>query len=252
MWTADVYEGAPVPVTAFIATVSKGGMIVLLVRFFTQVDGYRFDALLNMFAVLAIASMLIGNLLALQQQNVKRILAYSSIAHMGYVLVAFLAGGTFGTEAMIFYLITYFITSLGAFGIIAMLSDEERDAESVDDYKGLFWRRPWTAALLTSMLLSLAGIPLTAGFIGKFYVVAAGVERNLWIIAGVLVISSVIGLFYYIRIIAAMFEREGGRELLRAKILVVSSVTVAVLAVLVLWLGVAPDSVISLIRYCLT
>jgi len=196
--------------------------------------------------------MIVGNFLALQQQNIKRILAYSSIAHMGYVLVAFIAGGKLGVEAVIFYLITYFATSLGAFGIVAMLSDEDHDAENVNDYKGLFWRKPWTAGLLTALLLSLAGIPLTAGFIGKFYIVAAGVGQHLWILALVLVMSSVIGLFYYIRIINSMLEREDvGGERLHAKILLVSGATITILAFSVIWLGVYPEAVIKLIQFCL-
>jgi NADH-quinone oxidoreductase subunit N len=155
MWTADVYEGAPAPVTAFIATVSKGGMVALLVRFFTQVNGHH-DSIITIFTILAIASMFTGNFLALQQNNVKRILAYSSIAHIGYLLVAFLAGGELGVEAVSFYLVAYFITTTGAFGIVAGLSDKDRDAELIDDYRGLFWKRPWTAAIFTTMLLSLA------------------------------------------------------------------------------------------------
>jgi len=114
MWAADVYEGAPAPVTAFVATVSKGGMMALLVRFFTQINGYQYPSLILIFSIIAIASMFIGNFLALRQNNVKRILAYSSIAHIGYLLVAFLAGGNLGVEAVSFYLVAYFITTTGA------------------------------------------------------------------------------------------------------------------------------------------
>src|SRR5687767_7639578 len=205
MWTADVYEGAPAPVTAFIATVSKGGMMGLLIRFFTQTDAYRYANLILIFTIIAIASMLAGNLLALRQKNIKRLLAYSSIAHLGYILVAFLAGNKLGVEAVSFYLVAYFITSLGAFGVVALLSDTERDADQLDDYRGLFWRRPATAAIFTAMLLSLAGIPLTAGFVGKFYIIASGVNTQLWLLVLMLVLNSVIGLFYYIRVIAVMF-----------------------------------------------
>ena len=194
MWAPDVYEGAPAPVTAFIATVSKGGMVVLLVRFFTQIDGYRYPAMVMTFIIISIASMFIGNFLALRQSNVKRVLAYSSIAHLGYLLVAFLASGKLGVEAVCFYLVAYFVTSLGAFGIISILSDDERDAERLDDYQGLFWRRPWMAAAFTAMLLSLAGIPLTAGFVGKFYIIAAGVSVQQWLLVAMLALNSVIGL----------------------------------------------------------
>jgi len=251
MWAADVYQGAPVPVTAFIATVSKGGVIGLLIRFFVTLNGHQYPTLVLIFTVIAITSMFTGNILALRQDNVKRLLAYSSIAHMGYLLVAFIAGDALGTEAVTFYLVSYFITTLGAFGILATLSDTERDAEATDDYRGLFWRRPWTAATFTAMLLSLAGIPLTAGFVGKFYVIAAGVNMQEWLLVVMLAVNSVIGLYYYIRIISIMFEQQPTTEpvnALRPSVYIVSSVTLAILAVSLIWLGVFPSGLMGIIR----
>lgn len=125
MWTPDVYEGASAPVSGFIATISKGGMFAVLLRFFFYVNGYNHHSLIILFSVIAVASMLIGNWLALMQNNVKRILAYSSIAHLGYLLVAFIAGGANAVQAVTFYLVAYFITTLGAFGIITIMSDEK-------------------------------------------------------------------------------------------------------------------------------
>ncbi len=252
MWTADVYEGAPLPVTSFIATVSKGGVVALLVRFYTMVNGYQYDGLVGTFTVLVIASMFVGNFLALQQQNVKRLLAYSSISHLGYILVAFIAGGPLGIEAVSFYLVAYFITTVGSFGILTYLSDKDRDAELLDDFKGLFWRRPWTAASFSAMLLSLAGIPLTAGFIGKFYVVAAGVQRSTWLLVIMLIVNSAIGLFYYIRIIAIMFEKqntvEPSRVALKPSVYLISGLSVAALTIALLWVGVFPEGLMALIR----
>ncbi|HEY8936532.1 MAG TPA: NADH-quinone oxidoreductase subunit N, partial [Cyclobacteriaceae bacterium] len=253
MWAADVYEGAPAPVTAFIATISKGAMMALLLRFFAQINGYRFEPLVLTFTLIAIASMMAGNILAIKQDNVKRILAYSSIAHIGYLLVAFLSGGTMGIEAVTFYLIAYFITTLGAFGIMATLSDKDRDAEFISDYKGLFWSRPWTAATLTAMLLSLAGIPLTAGFVGKFYILAAGVHTQHWLLVVMLALNSVVGLYYYIRIIAAMLEQHEGKpeELpnkLTPAVYIVSSITMVALGMGLLWLGIYPSALMDIIR----
>jgi NADH-quinone oxidoreductase subunit N len=251
MWTPDVYEGAPAPVTAFIATASKGGMVALLVRFFNALNGYQYESLVWIFASIAIASMFIGNFLALRQNNVKRILAYSSIAHLGYLLVAFLAGGKLGMEAISFYLVAYFITSLGAFGILATLSDKERDAELLEDYRGLLWSRPVTATAFSAMLLSLAGIPLTAGFIGKFYVIAAGVQSHLWLLALILVINSVIGLYYYIKIIAVMFDKKQvvkASEELHPLVYIMSSFTMAILTILLIWIGVNPSAMMELIK----
>lgn len=252
MWAADVYEGAPAPVTAFIATVSKGGMMALLVRFFIEINGYQYNILVVIFTVIAIASMFIGNFLALRQQNVKRVLAYSSIAHVGYLLVAFLAGGKLGVEAVSFYLVAYFITTTGAFGVLATLSDKDRDAEMLEDYRGLFWTRPWTATIFTAMLLSLAGIPLTAGFIGKFYIVAAGVNAQQWLLVVMLAVNSAIGLYYYIKIIATMLERyESERQAadqLRPSIYIVSGVTMSILTLLLVWIGVYPNGIMVLIQ----
>lgn len=252
MWAADVYEGAPAPVTAFIATISKGGMMALLVRFFIQINGYQYPSLMIIFTVIAIASMFIGNFLALRQQNVKRILAYSSIAHIGYLLVAFLAGGKMGVEAVSFYLVAYFITTIGAFGILATLSDKDRDAELLEDYQGLLWRRPWTAAIFSAMLLSLAGIPLTAGFVGKFYLVAAGVNMQQWLLVFMLALNSAIGLYYYIKIIAIMFERHEGEEeplvILHPSVYIVSSVTMGILVALLLWVGIYPEWMMDVIK----
>ncbi|MFZ2169928.1 MAG: NADH-quinone oxidoreductase subunit N, partial [Methylococcaceae bacterium] len=184
LWTPDVYQGAPAPITAFIATVSKGAVFVLLLRFFISTGSYAYTPLLAVFSVIAVLSILGGNLLALLQNNVKRMLAYSSIAHMGYLLVAFIAGGSIApslaSEAVIFYLVAYFITTLGAFGVVSVLSTYQTEAGDISFYRGLFWRQPLLAATFTLMLLSLAGIPLTAGFIGKFYIFTSGADARLW------------------------------------------------------------------------
>ncbi|WP_161888116.1 NADH-quinone oxidoreductase subunit N [Pontibacter russatus] len=251
MWTPDVYEGAPAPVSAFIATVSKGGMLGLLIRFFMEVDGFRYPTLMLIFTIVAIASMFAGNLLALFQNNVKRILAYSSISHLGYLMVAFLAGNQMGVEAVTFYLVAYFVTTVGAFGTVAMLSGKERDAELLIDYRGLLWRRPWAATVLTAMLLSLAGIPLTAGFVGKFYILAAGVNTQLWLLVVVLAINSAIGLYYYIKIVAVMFQQtEEGmepRQRLRPSIYLASVGTLAVLLFLLIGIGIYPAYLLNII-----
>lgn len=246
LWAADVYQGAPPPITAFIATASKGGVLAMMLRLFTSVGSLRSDEILIIFIGLAIASMIMGNLLALQQQNVKRILAYSSIAHLGYMLVAFMAAGTHSTTALSFYLLTYFLSTLAAFGVVSLLSDKDADAEDIADYNGLFWRKPLLASIFTAALLSLAGIPLTAGFIGKFYILFAGLNEGLVISCLVLVLSSVIGLYYYLRIITAMFSAQGqsAEEEQKAHPLfyLFSSVTLSVVTVLILWLGVNPSA----------
>jgi NADH-quinone oxidoreductase subunit N len=248
MWTPDVYQGAPAPVTAFIATVSKGAMAALLLRYFNRVDVHAFGSLFVVFALMAVASMLVGNLLALLQNDVKRILAYSSIAHLGYLLVAFLASGGSAVMAMTFYLIAYFITMLGAFGVITALSGPDRDADALDDFRGLFWRRPWLAAILTASLLSLAGIPLTAGFVGKFFILAAGVGSALWALVIVLVVSSAIGLYYYLRIVVAMYLQPLPGQAAPLAWPLAGSLVLAALTLLLVWLGVYPAPLINMIQ----
>jgi NADH-quinone oxidoreductase subunit N len=251
MWTPDIYQGAPAPVTAFIATVSKWGMFALLLRYFAQSGMGQFAPLLLVFSIIAIASMFTGNLLALFENNVKRILAYSSIAHMGYLLVALEVGGALGANAVVFYLMAYFVMTLGAFSVVTLLSGQQRDADQLEDYRGLFWRRPGIALAFTAMLLSLAGIPLTAGFLGKFYIVAAGAAEGAWALILILVITSTTGLFYYLRIVTAMYQHpaEGSLALeplprrAPAAILVL-----AVFLVVLVWLGVYPTAVVNVIQ----
>lgn len=208
LWAADVYQGAPAPVTAFIATVSKIGVFAVLLRMGLAVTLQAYTLILLIFIVIAVITMIVGNVLALLQRNIKRLLAYSSIAHLGYLLVAFLPGNEAGVEAAVFYLLAYSITILAAFGVVTLLSTRQRDAEDMEFYRGLFWRNPVMATVLTFALLSLAGIPLTAGFIGKFYVLAAGVEQALWLPVITLVLTSVLGAFYYLRVISSLFAES--------------------------------------------
>jgi NADH-quinone oxidoreductase subunit N len=251
MWTPDVFEGSPAPVTAFIATISKGAVFALLLRYFGAANISLNDSLFMIIAVIAVASMIAGNVLALFQNNIKRVLAYSSIAHLGYLLVAFLASGTLAITAVTFYLIAYFVTVLGAFGVIVLLSDGEGDADDIEQYHSLAWNRPWIALVLTVMLLSLAGIPLTAGFIGKFYVLAAGVRAAMWVLVVILVAGSAVGLFYYMRIILVIFSRTkvGGVYGLRRIVagLRTGGVLLIILTLLLIWLGTYPGPVINMI-----
>lgn len=252
MWTPDVYEGAPAPVTAFVATVSKGAMFALLLRFFLVVNLAHYKALVEVFSLISVTSMFVGNFLALRQTNVKRILAYSSIAHLGYLLVAFIAGGTLASEAILYYLVAYFLTTMAAFGIIAILSNSDRECEELDDYRGLFWSRPWVAAVFTAALLSLAGIPLTAGFIGKYFVITAGVGAAQWGLVVILVVNSAVGLYYYLRVVVAMFSlpvRQAAQDL---PINAAEGIVLATLMIGLLFFGLYPAPLIDLIRFTIS
>lgn len=251
MWAPDVYEGAPAPVTAFVATVSKGAIMALLLRYFYSVQGHQYPSILKIFSIMAILSMFLGNILALLQSNVKRLLAYSSMAHVGYMLVAFVVGGFQGSEAILYYLVSYTATTLGAFGIITFLSSEDGvEKENIVDFQGLFWTRPWLAAVFTTVLLSLIGIPLTAGFIGKYFIVAAGVKAGHWALVTILAVNSTLGLYYYLRIVVAMFLKSSKQETQhRARTLnITGSFVLVSLALIIVWLGIYPAPLLQSIR----
>ncbi len=242
MWTGDVYQGAPAPVAGFVATVSKGGMLALLLRYFAALDLRSYPPMVLVLSVLAAASMFGGNLLALLQTNVKRVLAYSSVAHMGYMLVAFVAAGVLATEAVTFYLVAYFVTTLAAFGVVTVVSGKQADRDTLDDYRGLFWRRPLLAALFTASLFSLAGIPLTAGFVGKYVVAAAAVGDGLWTLVILLAVNSAISVYYYLRIVVTMYTPRPGDQPTPALVSMslLGGLALAGLALLLLWLGLLP------------
>ncbi|MCW3109711.1 MAG: NADH-quinone oxidoreductase subunit, partial [Segetibacter sp.] len=251
-WAADVYQGAPSPVTSFIATVSKIGVFAVLIRFAQAVNLQAHSLEVYIFAAIAIISMIAGNILALQQRNIKRLLAYSSIAHFGYLLVAFLPGNAQGVEASVFYLFAYSITTLAAFGIITLLSTREQDAELPEFYKGMFWRSPVLATVLTVSMLSLAGIPLTAGFMGKFMVLMSGVQQKLWVPVIVLVVTSVVGLYYYLRIISLLFAEAPAakpkEKNLHPFFYTATYSALIVLMLFLLWIGMFPGTIVEGIK----
>ncbi|MDR3569418.1 MAG: NADH-quinone oxidoreductase subunit N [Syntrophobacteraceae bacterium] len=250
LWAPDVYQGAPAPVTAFVSTVSKGAVVALLLRLFTPGGIQTATPMFIVFTIIAAVSMIAGNLLALLQNNVKRILAYSSIAHLGYILVAFLAGGPRAIDSVTFYLITYFIANLGCFGVITVLSSPGKEMESIDDYRGLSRRNPWLAGVFAVMVLSLAGLPLTAGFIGKFTLALAGVGAGLWTLVIILVLTSTIGLYYYLRILAALFVGAPEPKDMRPapSFSFPDGIVLAILTFLLFWLGVMPAPIIAMIQ----
>ena len=253
LWTPDVYEGAPAPVAAFLATASKVAVFAVLLRLYQMSPATAGGWLNDLLTLIAIASIIFGNLLALLQNNLKRLLGYSSIAHFGYLLVALIASKGLAVEAVGVYLATYVLTSLGAFGVITLMSTpySGRDADALYEYRGLFWRRPYLTAVLTVMMLSLAGIPLTAGFIGKFYVVAAGVQSQQWWLLGALVLGSAIGVFYYLRVMVTLFMVEPNLRRHDAPLhwgQQAGGVMLLFVALLAFFLGVYPQPLLELVQ----
>ncbi|HXC86430.1 MAG TPA: NADH-quinone oxidoreductase subunit N [Candidatus Cybelea sp.] len=252
IWTPDVYEGAPTPVTALFSAGPKAAAFALLLRIFADVHAatqFWFWA----FWILAVLTMFAGNLGALLQTNVKRLLAYSSIAHAGYILVAFAAvtnladteiGASPAYAAVLFYLLTYALVKVGAFTIVSQFGGAGEKHLSIDDYAGLGERQPVVAAVLSLFLLSLLGLPVTAGFLGKFYIFKAAVDSHLIWLAVIMAINSVIGAYYYIRLIVIMYMREPSAEIaasLPARFPLSVNVVLAIAAFGTIFLGLLPS-----------
>ncbi len=251
-WTPDVYAGAPAPITTFLATAAKVATIGLFVRYLLASGAILVDSIVTILTILAVMSILAGNLLAVRQVNLKRILAYSSIAHFGYLLIALISMTYASLGNVTVYVITYVLTTIGAFGAVALMSspyNNTEEAQSLADYRGLFWRRPVLTAVLTVMMLCLAAIPLTAGFIGKFLVVMAAVTTQHWFLAGMIIVGSGIGLYYYLRVMVVMYMTPPDNPRMDAvdhwgqKVggLMVLAATAAVLII-----GIYPDPIIKL------
>src|SRR2546422_55756 len=259
VWTPDVYEGAPTPVTALFSAGPKAAAFALLLRIFATVPAathFWFWA----FWILAALTMFAGNLGALVQTNIKRLLAYSSIAHAGYILVAFAAvtsmakGGpaeaAAAYAAVLFYLLSYALVKLGAFTIVSQLGGAGEKNLSLDDYAGLSQRQPVVAAMLSIYLLSLLGLPVTAGFFGKFYIFKAAVNSHLLWLAVLMAINSIIGAYYYLRVIVLMYMREPSAESAAAAPVgfpLTVSVVLAVTAIGTILFGLMPNPVINFI-----
>lgn len=249
-WTPDVYQGAPSPIATFLATVSKVAMLALAIRFLLVSGSLAMEGIQTLITAIAVLSIVVGNLLAVRQVNLKRLLGYSSIAHFGYLLIAIVSMGTSSLATVGIYLVTYVLTTLGAFGAVALMSSPYHgdEAESLADYRGLFWRRPILTAVLTVMMLSLAGIPLTAGFIGKFFVVLAAVQAMNWFLACMIVVGSGIGLYYYLRVMVVLYMTPPDTPRIDAEGhwgTRAGGVMVLLVTLLVLFLGVYPTPLIE-------
>jgi NADH-quinone oxidoreductase subunit N len=246
MWTADVYEGAPTSVTAFIATGSKAAAFAALLRLLLESLRPLQGEWTWLFWVLAVLSMTLGNIVAIAQQNLKRMLAYSSIAHVGYMLIGVVAGGALGGGSVLFYLLVYTFTTVGAFGVILLLERGGEEAVGIGDTAGLATRHPLAALALALFLLSLVGIPPTAGFVGKFYLFGAAVRSGYVWLAVIGVLNSAAAAYYYLRVIVSMYMREPEGT----PAVIVPSLAGALAVVVALWgviqLGVFPAPLFEL------
>jgi NADH-quinone oxidoreductase subunit N len=213
MWLPDVYQGAITPVTMFIGTAAKLASFAMIIRVVVEGLGAAHASWAGMVMVLAVLSMAIGNVVAIAQTNLKRMLAYSTISHAGFILLGILAGTESGIESALYYTLTYVVMAAAAFGVIILLSREGFEAEELDDFRGLNARSPWYAGVMLVVMFSMAGVPPLVGFYAKLAVLAAVVDVGLLWLAGVGVIFSVIGAFYYLRIVKLMYFDEPADQL---------------------------------------
>jgi NADH-quinone oxidoreductase subunit N len=246
-WTPDVYEGAPLSAGLMLATLSKVAVFAILMKIVMAFGHNLTDELYRLLAIVAIASMILGNLLALKQENVKRIMAFSAIAHMGYVLVAAIVALKLENQLIlqgaIYYLFAYILASITLFAILTSMSglEQPKDCETLTSLQGLFWRSPWMAAGMILALLSLAGMPITIGFVAKFYVLNIAVESQLWWLVSAMIVGSGIGIFYYLRWIFTLLKPSESES--RARIYPVNFVWLFSVGSMLLIIGVLPGLV---------
>jgi NADH-quinone oxidoreductase subunit N len=252
MWTPDVYQGAPTSVTAFMSVGAKVAGFAALGRVVLYAFGDRYADWVWALAVLAALTMTVGNLAALRQTHLKRMLAYSSIAQAGYILVGLAAGNALGTSGLLFYLFSYAFTNVAAFAVVlavGRLAGSAEAGETMEDFAGLATRKPGLAAAMALFMLSLAGVPPLVGFLGKLYVFSAAVQANLTWLAILGVINSVISAYYYLRVVVAMYMRDGkAPEGAAAPVSPALQVGVGLSAVAVVILGVWPGPILDLAR----
>ncbi len=247
MWTPDAYDGAPAPMTGFMAAAVKAAAFLAFTRVFLTAFPGLYDAWDAIAIWLAVMTMVGANLVALVEGSVKRMLAYSSIAHAGYLLVALAAASTLGSAAMLFYLLVYTFMTMGSFGIVMVVAGAGERRVDLDAYQGLGWQRPALAVAMTVFLLSLAGFPFTGGFIGKVFILRAAVEQGLLLLAIVLVLASLVSYFYYLRVVWYMWFRdaeEGAAAVASVPAGLRVALIVAVIGVLIT--GIFPGQVLEI------
>ena len=246
MWTPDAYEGAPAIVTGFMSTGVKAAAFAAFARvFLSSFEPFSADWGPIVW-VIAAATMILGTVVGVAQTNLKRMLAYSSIAHGGYLLVGLVAANEVGKAAILFYLAAYAITNLAAFGVIALLGARDRANDELRDYAGLWYSHPGLSALMTVCLLSLGGLPPTAGFIGKWYIFSAAVSADYYGLAVIGVLTSVISVFFYLRVVVMMYMQERGTEAPRIHVNAVGMTALTISIAVIFYLGILPTQVLNL------
>lgn len=245
MWVPDVYQGAPTAVTLYIGTAPKLGALALAIRLLVEGLPAVGDLWQLMLAALAVLSLVLGNVAAIAQTNVKRMLAYSTIAHVGFILLGFVAGTPEGIQAALFYTVVYVIMAAGSFGFLVLLSSRGEEVEELDDLRGLWQRSPWFALMMVLLMVSLIGVPPLAGFYAKWWVLSALLEADHLGLALVALVASVIGAYYYLRVIRLMLFDDGGQANAEGTPLDIRLV-LSINALLLVVIGLLPDRLLEL------
>jgi NADH-quinone oxidoreductase subunit N len=250
MWAPDVYQGAPSPITAFMSAGPKAAAFAAFVRVFVEALPTLQSEWVALIWIMAVLTMTVGNVIALVQDNIKRMLAYSSIAHAGYVLVAFLSAGELGISSILYYMLAYTFMNIGAFAVISVLGGKGEEKVNIEDYNGLGYRHPVAAIAMSLFLFSLAGIPPTAGFMGKFYIFSAAIKEGYLGLAIIGVINSVISVYYYLRVTVAMYMKEPAESGVSPSLIFSPACIVAILisAFGVLRMGIFPTDYINIAK----
>ena len=246
IWTPDVYEGAPIPITAHLAVASKAAAIVAFLRILYQVMPDLSGNWQLLLWVSAVLTMAIGNIAALTQSNIKRMLAYSSIAHAGYLLVGLTAHNLLGAQGVLFYLLAYAFMNLGAFAIVQLIGRQGEEFVAIKDYAGVGYRYPFLGLSLSVFLVSLAGIPLTAGFTGKLFLFAAAIEQGMYWLVVIALLASAIGIYYYLRVLVFMYMRDAEGETPSVALPMVARVVIVIMVLGTLYLGIFPSSILNI------
>ncbi len=247
MWVPDVYEGSPTTVSGFMSTGGKAAAFAGVLLVFAPALVTVVGPLREVMAVIAALSMIVGNIVAISQTNIKRMLAYSSIAHAGYILVGVIAANSFGWQGVLFYLVAYTVMNVGAFGVLSYYESENGGNVSYDDYSGLSARQPVVALLMSIFMFSLSGIPPFAGFFGKYYVFAGAVQAGYTWLAIIGVLMSVVSAYYYLRLVVLMYFREEGSSELRPAESGLSVAALVISAAALVGLGVYPSAILDLL-----
>ena len=248
MWTPDVYQGAPTPITAFMSAGPKAAAFAALMRILTLGLGGLQDEWTSLLWILAVLTMTVGNVIAIYQTNLKRMLAYSSIAHAGYALVGIVAANEIGMSGILFYMLAYTFMNLGAFAVLVLAGKKGEDNLTLEGFAGFGYKKPLLAVAMTIFLFSLMGVPPMAGFVGKFYIFSGAIKAGYIWLAVIAMLNSAVSLYYYLRVMVYMYFKESGEDFGWVTMNVGAIVSIVLAIIGVLYLGILPEGIMEMAK----